>query len=122
MNFSTLISPQLIDNIEKQYKKNEIPIIEIGDTVKIHVLIKEGNKERIQINQGVIIAKKQSGINLTITLRSNLQGIGVERLYLVHSPRIKSIEVLRKAKVRRAKLYYLRQLSGKATRLKQRFV
>ena len=122
MNFSTRISPQLIDNIEKQYKKNEIPIIEIGDTVKIHVLIKEGNKERIQINQGVIIAKKQSGINLTITLRSNLQGIGVERLYLVHSPRIKSIEVLRKAKVRRAKLYYLRQLSGKATRLKQRFV
>lgn len=121
MNSSTSISPQIIDNIERKYKKDDLPLLSIGDTVKISMLIKEGNKERIQINQGVIIAKSNAQLTSTITVRSNLQGVGVERVYLIHSPLLKNIEVLRRSKVRRAKLYYLRQLSGKATRLKQRF-
>lgn len=85
------------------------------------VLIKEGEKERTQFYEGVIIAKKNSGINKTITVRKVLQGIGVERIFPINSPKLSSIEVLRRSKVRRAKLYYLRHLSGKATRLKQRF-
>nr|ATJ02879.1 50S ribosomal protein L19 [Porphyridium purpureum] len=121
MNFSTSISPKIIENIEKQYAKSDLPSLSIGDTVKVYLLIKEGNKERVQVNQGVIIAKNNSQLTSTITVRSNLQGVGVERVYLVHSPLIKNIEVLRRSKVRRAKLYYLRGLSGKATRLKQRF-
>nr|YP_009297302.1 ribosomal protein L19 [Porphyridium sordidum]AOM66645.1 ribosomal protein L19 [Porphyridium sordidum] len=121
MNFSTSISPQIIKNVENKYKKVGLPLLSIGDTVKISLLIKEGTKERIQLNQGVIIAKSNSQLTSTITVRSNLQGIGVERVYLIHSPLIKNIEVLRKSKVRRSKLYYLRNLSGKATRLKQRF-
>lgn len=121
MNFSTSISPKIIENIEKKYAKSDLPSLSIGDTVKVFLLIKEGNKERVQVNQGVIIAKNNSQLTSTITVRSNLQGVGVERVYLVHSPLIKNIEVLRRSKVRRAKLYYLRGLSGKATRLKQRF-
>lgn len=121
MNSSTSISPQIIDSIEKKYKKDDLPLLSIGDTVKISMLIKEGNKERIQVNQGVIIAKSNAQLTSTITVRSNLQGVGVERVYLIHSPLLKNIEILRRSKVRRAKLYYLRGLSGKATRLKQRF-
>ena len=81
----------------------------------------EGNKERVQFYEGTIIAKKNSSVNTTITVRKVLQGIGIERIFLIHSPRIDSIHVLRSSKVRRSKLYYLRNLQGKATRLKQTF-
>ena len=84
-------------------------------------IIVEGNKERIQFYEGTIIAKKNSSINTTITVRKVLQGIGIERVFLIHSPKVDSITVIRSAKVRRAKLYYLRNLQGKATRLKQTF-
>jgi large subunit ribosomal protein L19 len=85
------------------------------------LLIQEGNKERIQSAEGVVIAKHNAHLNTTITLRKIMQGVGVERVYLINSPRIKTIEIIRRSKVRRAKLYYLRDRSGKATRLKQRF-
>ena len=121
MNFIISSSKQLITNVEAKQLKSDLPIIDIGDTVKMGLLIQEGNKERIQYAEGVIIAKHNAGINTTITVRKVMQGIGVERVYLVHSPRIKTLSIIRKSKVRRAKLYYLRQRSGKATRLKQRF-
>lgn len=109
-----------VQQIEKNYIKHNVPTLEIGDSIKIKKLIQEGAKERIQISDGVIIAKNNSGINATVTVRKTLQNIGVERIYLINSPKIVSIEVIKKAKVRRAKLYYLRTRSGKATRLKQR--
>jgi len=112
---------EILKSIEKPSKKSDLPILAVGDTVKLGVLIKEGEKERTQFYEGVIIAKKNSGINKTITVRKVLQGIGVERIFPINSPKLSSIEVLRRSKVRRAKLYYLRHLSGKATRLKQRF-
>ena len=93
----------------------------IGDNVKIGVKIIEGKKERIQFYEGTIIAKKNSSINTTITVRKILQGIGIERVFLLHSPKVDSITVLNSAKVRRSKLYYLRKLKGKASRLKQTF-
>ena len=110
-----------INNIEKKFLKTNIPTIKIGDNVKIGVKIVEGNKERIQFYEGSIIAKKNSSINTTITVRKVLQGIGVERVFLIHSPKVDSIKVIRSSKVRRAKLYYLRNLRGKASRLKQTF-
>ena len=112
---------QIINNLQDQYLKEEIPDVQIGDNVKIGVKIIEGNKERIQFYEGTVIAKKNSSINTTITVRKVLQGIGVERVFLIHSPKVDSIQVLRSSKIRRAKLYYLRKLRGKATRLKQRF-
>jgi len=112
---------QIINNLQDQYLKEETPDVQIGDNVKIGVKIIEGNKERIQFYEGTVIAKKNSSINTTITVRKVLQGIGVERVFLIHSPKVDSIQVLRSSKVRRAKLYYLRNLRGKATRLKQRF-
>lgn len=121
MNYTISTKIDLIEQIEEKYKKSEIPHIEIGDTIRMGLLIQEGNKERIQYAEGVVIAKKNSTINTTITLRKIIQGVGVERVYLIHSPRIQSIKIVRRSKVRRAKLYYLRTRSGKATRLKQRF-
>nr|YP_010330154.1 ribosomal protein L19 [Porphyridium aerugineum]UNJ17870.1 ribosomal protein L19 [Porphyridium aerugineum] len=121
MSFLISTSPKIIEDLENKYKKTNIPEVSVGDTVRIGLLIKEGNKERVQMNEGVIISKNNSNLNTTITVRRTLQGIGVERVYLIHSPLVKTIEVLRHAKVRRAKLYYLRDLSGKATRLKQKF-
>ena len=112
---------QIIQNIENSFLKKDLPVLLIGDNVKIGVKIIEGNKERVQFYEGTIIAKKNSSINTTITVRKILQGIGVERVFLIHSPKIDSIQVLRSAKVRRAKLYYLRNLRGKASRLKQTF-
>ena len=111
----------LIRHVEFNYKKTTVPKIYVGDTVKLGVQIKEGEKTRTQAFEGVVISMRRSGINKTITLRRVLQGIGVERCFLVHSPKISNIEILRSSKVRRSKLYYLRNLSGKATRLKQRF-
>jgi large subunit ribosomal protein L19 len=107
--------------IEKKFLNPNIPKITVGDTIKLGVSITEGNKERIQFTEGVVIAKKGSGLNATITLRRVMQGVGVERVYLVNSPKLKSLEVLRSSKVRRSKLYYLRSRFGKATRLQQKF-
>lgn len=112
---------QTITNVEKQFLKKNLPALHIGDNIKVGVKIIEGNKERVQSYEGTIIAKKNSSINTTITVRKTLQGIGIERIFLIHSPKIDSITVLRSSKVRRSKLYYLRDLKGKASRLKQTF-
>ena len=116
-----LNTQKTIKNIENQFLKTNLPVLSIGDSVKIGVKIIEGNKERVQFYEGTIIAKKNSSINTTITVRKILQGIGIERIFLTHSPKIASITVIRSSKVRRAKLYYLRNLRGKASRLKQTF-
>jgi len=110
-----------LDDLQNQFLKSNLPTLEVGDGVKIGVKIIEGTKERIQFYEGTIIAKKNSSVNTTITVRKILQGIGVERVFLIHSPKVDSIQVLRSSKVRRSKLYYLRNLRGKASRLKQRF-
>jgi len=112
---------QLINNVQDNFLKKNLPNIKIGDNVKIGVKIIEGNKERIQFYEGIVIAKKNSSINTTITVRKVLQGIGIERVFLIHSPKVDSIQILRSSKVRRSKLYYLRSLKGKASRLKQSF-
>lgn len=110
-----------IESIRTQLNKKDLPEIYVGDTVKVSVRIQEGNKERVQPYEGIVIAKRNGGINETITVRRIFQGVGVERVFLVHSPRIAAIQVIRRGKVRRAKLYYLRDRVGKATRVKQRF-
>jgi large subunit ribosomal protein L19 len=117
----SLKNPNVIINLQNQFLKVDLPNIKIGDNVRIGVKIIEGNKERVQFYEGTIIAKKNTSINTTITVRKVLQGIGVERIFLIHSPKIDSIQVLRSSKVRRSKLYYLRDLTGKASRLKQKF-
>ena len=117
------INPQkIIYNIEQPYLKDNIPIINVGDTIKIGVMIQEGNKERVQFSEGVVIAIHNAKLNTTITVRRIFQGIGIEKVYLIHSPRITEIKIIKKSKVRRAKLYYLRNKFGKATRLKQKFI
>ena len=116
-----LNTQKTIKNLENSFTKKNLPVLRIGDNVKIGVKIIEGNKERVQFYEGTILAKKNSSINTTITVRKILQGIGIERIFLIHSPKIDSITVLRSSKVRRAKLYYLRKLKGKASRLKQTF-
>ena len=116
-----LNTQQTIDNLNKSFLKTDLPVIRIGDNVKIGVKIIEGNKERVQFYEGTVIAKKNTSINTTITVRKVLQGIGIERIFLIHSPKVDSIKVLRSSKVRRSKLYYLRNLKGKASRLKQSF-
>ena len=116
-----LNTQKIIKDVEDNFTKKDLPLLKIGDSVKIGVKIIEGDKERVQFYEGTLIAKKNSSINTTITVRKVLQGIGVERVFLIHSTKIDSITVLRSAKVRRAKLYYLRNLQGKATRLKQIF-
>ena len=112
---------ETIQTVETNFLKKDLPILKIGDNVKVGVKIIEGNKERVQFYEGTIIAQKNSSINTTITVRKTLQGIGIERIFLIHSPKIDSINVLRSSKVRRSKLYYLRNLKGKASRLKQTF-
>ena len=119
---TNLSKNQVRSIIEQPFLKSNLPKIEIGDTLKIDVLIQEGNKERIQSSEGVVISMHKSRLNTTITLRRIFQGIGLEKVYLVHSPRIKNIKILRKSKVKRAKLYYLRSKIGKAARLKQKFI
>lgn len=111
----------LIDEIEKNYMKSEIEKIEIGDNLKIKKIIQEGTKERVQLSEGVVISKRNINLNYSVTIRKTIQNIGVERVYLIHSPQIIDITVTRKSKVRRSKLYYLRERSGKATKLKQKF-
>lgn len=112
---------EIIRSIESEQKKSNIPQIYVGDTVRVGVIIQEGGKERTQPYEGVVIAMRNGGINETITVRRVFQGVGVERVFLLHSPRIENIKIVRRGKVRRAKLYYLRDRVGKATRIKQRF-
>jgi len=119
-----LYSQKTIQSVEDNFLKKNLPTLKIGDNVKIGVKIIEGNRERVQFYEGTIIAKKNKKnnlINTTITVRKILQGIGVERIFLINSPKISSIEVFSSSEVRRAKLYYLRNLKGKASRLKQKF-
>ena len=110
----------IIDELEKPYMEKEVPDVNPGDTVRVFVRIVEGNKERLQAFEGTIIKKHGSGINKTITVRKVFQGVGVERVFLLHSPRIDKINVVRRGDVKRAKLYYLRERSGKATRIKEK--
>ena len=117
----TLSASNLIREFENEQLKKKLPEIYVGDTVKVGVKITEGNKERVQPYEGVVIAKRHGGINQTITVRRIFQGIGVERVFLLHSPQVASLKVERRGKVRRAKLFYLRDRVGKATRVKQRF-
>ena len=114
-------SYNLVTDFEASQLKKELPEIYVGDTVKVGVKITEGNKERVQPYEGVVIAKRHGGLNQTITVRRIFQGIGVERIFMLHSPQVASLKVERRGKVRRAKLFYLRDRVGKATRVKQRF-
>lgn len=112
---------KIISDLEQQFYKSSIPIVKIGDNVKVGIKIVEGNKERVQSYEGTIIARKNFSINTVITVRKILQGTGIERIFILHSPQVDSIKVLRSAKIRRSKLYYLRNLKGKASRLRQTF-
>lgn len=112
---------EVVASIQSGYFKPDLPEIYIGDLVRIGVSIQEGNKQRVQPFEGTVIARHQAGSNSTITVRKTLQGIGVERVFPLHAPCITSIQVLRRAEVSRAKLYYLRNRTGKATRLKEKF-
>ena len=108
----------VIDQIERENMKENVPEFSIGDTVKVNVKIKEGDKERIQAFEGVVIARKNGGIRETFTVRKISYGVGVEKTYPIHSPKIASIEVTRKGTAKRAKLYYVRNLTGKAAKVK----
>jgi large subunit ribosomal protein L19 len=112
---------EIIRSIEAEFIKSDLPELYIGDTIRVGVKIKEGEKERVQPYEGVIIARRNGGINETITVRRVFQGVGVERVFLLHSPKIDNISIVRRGRVRRAKLFYLRDRVGKATRVKQRF-
>lgn len=116
-----LSAAELMSFFESSQLKSDLPDIYVGDTVKVGVRISEGNKERIQPYEGVVIAKRHGGMHQTITVRRIFQGIGVERVFMLHSPQVATINVERRGKVRRAKLFYLRDRVGKATRVKQRF-
>ncbi len=110
----------LIKAVEQEQLRTDLQEVEIGDYVRVHLKVKEGNRERIQVFEGTVIAKKGSGIKETFTVRKISYGVGVERVLPFHSPRIEKIEVVRKGKVRRAKLYYLRERLGKAAKVKQK--
>jgi large subunit ribosomal protein L19 len=112
---------EVVASIQSGYFKPDLPEIYIGDLIRIGVLIQEGNKQRVQPFEGTVIARHQAGSNSTITVRKTFQGIGVERIFPLHAPCITSVQVLRRAEVSRAKLYYLRNRTGKATRLKEKF-
>lgn len=109
-----------LDNVEKQQIKENVPAFQAGDTVRVHVRIKEGNKERLQAFEGVCIARKHGGIRETVTIRKVSFGVGVERIFPLHATIIDHIDVIRRGRVRRAKLYYLRDLRGKAARIKEK--
>lgn len=110
----------ILNSIEQGYKKKDIPDFRPGDTVNVYTKVVEGNRERIQVFEGVVIARKGGGTRETFTVRKISYGVGVERIFPLHSPRIDKIEVVRKGRVRRAKLYYMRNLRGKAARIKER--
>lgn len=114
------MSQQLMEAVTKSYMKTDVPEFRAGDTVRVHVRIKEGDKERIQIFEGLVIYRHGGGISSTFTVRKMSSGVGVEKIFPVHSPMIAKIEVVRLGKVRRAKLSYIRSLSAKAARIKER--
>src|SRR5436189_4435407 len=109
-----------VQGVETRQLRNDIPKFQAGDTVRVHVRIKEGDKERIQAFEGVVIARKNGGVRETITVRKTSFGVGVERIFPVHATIIDKIEVIKRGRVRRAKLYYLRELRGKAARIRER--
>lgn len=111
---------EVVQQLEQEHLRHDVPEFRAGDTVKVHVRVIEGNKERIQIFQGVVIARRGGGTRETFTVRKISGGIGVERIFPIHSPVLDKIEVVRRGKVRRAKLYYLRDLRGKAARISER--
>ena len=110
---------KIIELIEKEYMKETVPQFEVGDTVKVYVKVVEGSRERLQAFEGIVIAKKNGGVRETYTVRRVSFGVGIERTFQLHSPRVEKIELVRHGKVRRAKLYYLRDLSGKAAKIKE---
>ena len=110
----------LIQELNKERLANEVPPVKVGDTVRVHVKVKEGSRERIQVFEGTVIAKKHGGITETITVRRISYGVGVEKVFPVHSPSIDKIEVVRNGAVRRAKLYYLRGRVGKGAKVKEK--
>ena len=110
----------LIEKLDQQNMKETLPEMNVGDTVRVHVKIKEGSRERIQVFEGTIIAKKHGGVEQTITVRRLSYGVGVEKVFPVHSPNIVNVETVRRGKVRRAKLYYLRDRVGKAAKVKEK--
>jgi len=113
---------EIIRAIESEQLKKDVPQFQPGDTVRVHVKVVEGNRERIQAFEGIVIAKKGGGLSETFTVRRVSYGVGVERTFPIHSPRIDKIEVLRRGRVRRAKLYYLRERTGKAARIKDKMM
>lgn len=110
----------LVETLNAQNMKTDVPKIEIGSTVRVHVKIKEGAKERIQVFEGTVIAKKHGGVAETFTVRRISYGVGVEKVFPVHSPNVVKVETVRRGKVRRAKLYYLRDRVGKAVKVKEK--
>ena len=109
----------LIQELNKETLQNEVPSVQIGDTVRVHVKVKEGSRERIQVFEGTVLAKKHGGIQETVTVRRVSYGVGVEKTFPIHSPNVEKFEVVRRGKVRRAKLYYLRDRVGKAAKVKE---
>ena len=109
----------LIKALNEKQLQNDVPQVEVGDTVRVHVKVKEGARERVQVFEGTVIAKKHGGINETITVRRISYGVGCEKVFPVHSPTIVSVETVRRGKVRRAKLYYLRDRVGKRAKVKE---
>ena len=109
----------LMQAFTEKYKKAEPPVVAVGDTVRVHLKVKEGTRERIQVFEGTVIAKKHGGIEETFTVRRVSYGVGVEKVFPVHAPSIEKIELVRHGKVRRAKLYYLRSRVGKAAKVKE---
>ena len=112
----------LIKALNQEQLQKELPQVEVGDTVRVHVKVKEGSRERVQVFEGTVIAKKHGGIEETVTVRRVSYGVGVEKVFPVHSPSIEKIETVRHGFVRRAKLYYLRERSGKSARIKEKLV
>ena len=110
----------LVKALTSQYMKEELPEVNVGDTVRVHVKIKEGTRERIQVCEGTVIAKKHGGIEESFTVRRISYGVGCEKVFPIHSPNIVKVETVRRGKVRRAKLYYLRSRLGKAAKVKER--
>jgi large subunit ribosomal protein L19 len=113
------MNQQLLQQITAEQIRQDIPQFKAGDTVKVHVKVKEGNRERIQVFEGVVIKRRGGGISATFTVRKISYGVGVERAFPLHTPKIDKIEVMRRGRVRRAKLYYLRNLTGKAARIRE---
>ena len=114
-----MANANIIREIETAQKKPDVPAFRGGDSLRVHVKVKEGDKERVQVFEGIALARRGEGIRDTVVVRKVTNGVGVERTFLVHSPRIEKIDVTRRGAVRRAKLYYLRGLSGKAARIKE---